>query len=131
MYYFVLRTNRVIYHLALIHTLKLFQSVTKTAPCIPVVQHSLRNVRLSHVLVVSVGSLLAQGDIAGNWTSYKKLKGWRKVVTVCSHPHSLRVQFASSPLPTGRVHFRKPLGSLDYHRNNMPKCRGPLEWGIV
>ena len=44
--------------LALIHTLTLFQFTAKTATCIPVVPHSLRNGRLSHLLVVSVGTLL-------------------------------------------------------------------------
>ena len=41
-------------------------------------------------------------------------------MTVCSHPHSLRAQFALSPLSTCRAHFWKPLGSLDYHRNILP-----------
>ena len=118
MFYFVLRTNRAICRLALIHTLKLFQFVAMTVTCIPGVPHSLRNVRLSPLLVVSVDTLLVQGNTAGNWTSYKKLKGWRKVVTFCSHLHSLRVQFALSPLPTCRVHVWKTLGSLDYHRNH-------------
>ena len=58
MYYFVLGTNRAMWRLALIHTLKLFQFVAKTSTCIPVVPHSLRNVCLSHILIVSVDTLL-------------------------------------------------------------------------
>ena len=101
--------------LTLIHTLKLFQFIAKTATCIRVVPHSLRNVHLSHLQIVSVGTRLEYGSTAGNGTSYKKSKGWRRVVTVCSHPHSLRVQFALSLVC--RVLFWKPVGSLDYHRN--------------
>ena len=71
----------------------------------------------SPVIVAQVGTLLVSGNTAGTGTSYKKLMGWRKVVTVGSHPHSFRVQFALSPLPTCRVHFWKPLGSLDNHSN--------------
>ena len=57
MYYFALITNRAIRRLALNYMLKLFQFVAKTATRTPVVPHSLRDVRLSHLLVVSVGTL--------------------------------------------------------------------------
>ena len=47
-----------------------------------------------------ISALQPQNQDADGYTWYtltpvylvKKLKGWRKVVTVCSHPHSLRVQ---------------------------------------
>ena len=48
----LLRSGR----LALIHTLKRFQFVAKTATCITVVPPILQNVRLTHLPVVSVVS---------------------------------------------------------------------------
>ena len=56
--FFVLRPNRAIGRLTLIHKRKLFQFVAKAATCIPGVPHSLWNVRLDHLLVVSVGPIL-------------------------------------------------------------------------
>lgn len=71
--------------LANVDTLKLCQFDTKTATCTPVVPHSLQHARLNHLLVTSVGALVVYGNTAGHSTSKNMLKGWRRVLTVCSH----------------------------------------------